>query len=344
MNIDIDGIIFSLQKSGGISNYFSNLIKTLISKRANINLISYPPNSFVDIPPHPNLNLDIRESRLLERYRRCINLKCSSNIFHTSYYRLPSKRAGVNVITVYDFLYERYSRGIKSNLHSFQKFKAIKNSDIIICISSATFNDLNRFIDIRDDQKVFIVPCGVSSDFYVQDRIKKSPKYILYVGARSGYKNFSVVVEALKLLPDLHLYCIGGGKLDELNNFSAPRSVLDRILHIPYATDSELNTLYNNAICLVYPSLYEGFGIPPIEAMKCGCPVVAIKSCISVAEIGGNALYLASNSDPVEISCLITESMGSSRIPRINLGIEIAGKLSWENIHEKTFEIYASAL
>jgi mannosyltransferase len=90
----------------------------------------------------------------------------------------------------------------------------------------------------------------------------------------------------MELLPDFELHCVGGGPLQPSELAGIPDSVIRRVRHVGFVDDETLNELYNQAVCLLYPSSYEGFGIPVVEAMRAGCPVVSV-ACKAVMEVGG---------------------------------------------------------
>jgi mannosyltransferase len=117
-------------------------------------------------------------------------------------------------------------------------------------------------------------------------------------------------------------------------------SIRNRIKYFGLLSDRELNLKYNNAICLIYPSQYEGFGIPVVEAMRAGCPVISI-NCKAVLEVGGNALELAKTGEPNEIAEAITKLADRVyRRKKSELGIIQSQKFDWEMCHKSTFEVY----
>jgi mannosyltransferase len=105
--------------------------------------------------------------------------------------------------------------------------------------------------------------------------------------------------------------------------------------------DATLNQLYNHAICLVYPSSYEGFGIPVAEAMRAGCPVVSV-ACKAVMEVGGDALTIAEELDPKAMADAILKTVSSGRSDLIERGLSVAAAYSWEKTHARTLAVYRS--
>ncbi len=340
MNVIIDGIIFTLQKYGGISVYFKELLKysSKISFAGSVLIDGF--NSKTPIDDFGNFELVFRKPRLFERYRFC-RLPSVHAVFHSSYYRIPSERKVPSVVTVHDFVYERHKKGLPKSVHTFQKNAAINSAQSIICVSKATKDDLLEYFGDLKDKTVHVIHNGVSDKFFpIYEKSSQIP-YVLFVGHRAGYKNFKLVRDSLVHLPDIYLYCVGGGAFsaNEFEHLSS--DIVDRIKHFDYVDDSKLNLLYNNAICLVYPSLYEGFGIPVIEAMKAGCPVISV-NCKAVLEVGRDALLVVDENDPRSLAAEIINISTSSRVNFINRGIKVSEEFSWHKTHAQTFEIYKS--
>ena len=255
-----DDIIYDLQNGGGISVYWTNLKKGLLEK--------YDILSF-------NGKTTIRDRKLPTLFQRYLDFNDKINekhIFHSSYYRISRNPKAINIVTVHDFIYEYYRSGARKYLHTCQKRRALEKAHGIICVSLNTKNDLMKLYPQIDEKKISVIYHGVSDAFHcIQTKLSSNSRSLLFVGNRSGYKNFNLLVEFLKLNPDYSLNIVGGGQLTKKEK--------NALLQINYKhhqriSDQELNKLYNQSYALVYPSLYEGFGLPILEALRAGCPVI----------------------------------------------------------------------
>ncbi|MFZ6693387.1 glycosyltransferase family 4 protein [Undibacterium sp. SXout20W] len=336
--LGLDAIIFSLQKNGGITVYFRELINYLISQDVETTLFcenQVGERAEFGAP----VSLHSQQHRTLERYRSCL-INDDISVFHSSYYRKPSLSVPT-VVTVHDFVYERYASGAKKWVHSMQKNAAIRSAQAIICISQATKDDLLEFVGEAPGQEIYVVHNGVSDHFHVLDQ-KNIPKpFILFVGQRAGYKNFQLVLQTMSFLPDMELRCVGGGAFEAAEFDGITSDVKNRVRHMGFVDDVALNLLYNQAVCLVYPSKYEGFGIPVVEAMRAGCPVVSI-DCKAVTEVGKDALLLVPESDPKLVSEAVNSTRSAERAAFIARGLAVAQNYSWDKTHQQTLAIYRS--
>lgn len=348
----IDGIIFTLQRAGGISVIFRELLDYL--DKENI-----PTTHLIDGSPLqdlPNYQAGVRtisrSARFSERYRSCTmpsygsksTFNFGSKLFHSSYYRIPTNKDVTNIVTVHDFMYERFRHGPAKWVHTIQKKAAIDRAQAIICVSKSTLSDLNEFVSVRRDQIVEVIHPGVSEYFYPMNQavaiseFRERP-YILFVGQRGGYKNFNLALATLSELPEFELRCVGGGDFRRNEFDGASQELVSRVRHMGFTSNKELNLLYNQASCLFYPSSYEGFGIPVIEAMKAGCPVVST-NCKAIVEIGGDALQIVPVHDPIELAKAVLNTVSHDRKTIIKKGILNAEKYSWARSNLQILNVY----
>jgi mannosyltransferase len=338
--IAIDGIIFSLQRQGGISVYFHTLLDYLKSQRVQTILTLDGPVRRDVSGCGAEIFIMRRRAHLLERYRPC-RAPSGTSVFHSSYYRRPDVGNLPTVVTVHDFIYEHFSSGPRRWIHGWQKNAAIRAAQSIICVSESTRQDLLEYVGVKHGQSIHVIHNGVSDIFGTLESPPSPIPSVLYVGLRGGYKNFVLALRAMAFLPDFELHCVGGGPLQSRELAGVPASVAKRVRHVGFVDDEALNTLYNQAVCLVYPSSHEGFGVPVVEAMRAGCPVVSV-ACKAVMEVGGDALTIAEELDPRALADAILKTVSSDRSKLIESGLSVAKAYSWEKTHAKTLEVYRS--
>lgn len=336
MSLYIDGIIYTLQKHGGISVYFNELLKRLMNSDVSTQISFYPNASqaIKELPNNVNVN---QEERFLERYR---DVKCiDSDVFHSSYYRLPKNKNIKIVTTVHDFTYEKFFPVYKRVVHSTQKKRAILASDAIICVSENTKKDLISLMPNLDESKIHVIYNGVNECF--EYNYLPPDDYAIFIGSRADYKGFNESVLALSKLKFLKLVIVGGGGLSLAEKEFLQQQLPERYEYKPFVTNQELNQLYNSAFCLLYPSLYEGFGIPPLEAMRAGCPVIAM-NISSIPEIVPYHDFLCEDNEPYTIVDRISllKNDISLRKELINQGIQKTKKFSWDIMYNQTVDIY----
>lgn len=351
MRVHIDGIIFSLQKHGGITTYFRELLRRYQPEHGVCLTLEQPVQQTFSDTDAPAVQRVERAGRRLERMRRARPPSDQPvDIYHSTYYRRPVSHSQPSVVTVHDFVYQRFVRGQKKWRHQWQMVGAIRQAQHIICISEATRQDLLEFVPLRAGQEVSVIHHGVPEFFHpIQDGSVAPPTtqrpFILFVGQRGGYKNFSLALAALALLPDFELHCVGGGPLGEEELAAATPTTRARVRHLGFVDDARLNRLYNQAQCLLYPSLYEGFGIPVLESMRAGCPVVCI-DCKAVVEIGGAALCVSEESgDPAALAKAVMITAEPKARARLRaLGLERCGQFSWDRCFDQTIAAYRSLM
>lgn len=348
MQIIYDNIIFSLQKAGGISIYWYELIKRL-QHRKDVTFFEYPNENIFrkkfTIETTEETQFPVRWMRYLPFLKRVPE----KSVFHSSYYRVSLQKNIVNITTVHDFTYEYFRKGPAKYIHQWQKSFAIKKSDGIICVSENTKKDLLRFYPKIDEGKIKVIYNGVGEEFqqltdpraYLSGSLEalKGKKYILYIGDRSGYKNFHIAVKVLEALEDFSLVLVGGGDLNR-DEVQSLQKIAHRMFHFQGIDAKILNIVYNNAFCLLYPSGYEGFGIPIAEAMKAGCPVVST-NVSSIPEVAGDSALLVKKIETGQFLNAIRMLQDRNfREAMIEKGLKQSEKFSWNNCFDQTCDFY----
>lgn len=365
MKIAYDHQIFSCQKYGGISRYIFELGNNLAQHTSSeINIIS---------PIHVNEYLKNASSRLrvkgcmvpqIKRTGRIIaelNQLLSvpllahfkPDIVHETYYartRIAPQHAKA-VLTVHDMIHEHFSELFPAcDRTAANKAIAVARADHIICISENTRRDLINILGV-DPAKISVTYLGFSlaQPSKVLPVIIDHP-YLLYVGQRDGYKNFDTLLQAYAASPDLmsnyDLVVFGGGvwRDIELVRARALGINISRLRNIQ-GDDTILASLYGNATLFIYPSRYEGFGIPPLEAMSFGCPVVS-SNASSLPEVVGNAAMLFDPQSPSALLAAIDKVLIDSVYCQalIDQGYIRIQRFSWKRCAEQTFEVYKKVL
>lgn len=345
MEILLDNIVFSLQRAGGISVVWENIIKALQGSNLDYCCLEYPgaEHNIVRKKMQPfNVVSKHPLSIYLERYTSPEIQSSDPFIFHSSYYRTCHNPNAVNITTVHDFIYELFNRTVVGKVHKFQKSRAIRNSKAIVCISNNTKRDLVKFFPDIKPVDIRVIYNGVSEDFKPVEthRWDSLDEYVIFIGSRQSYKNFILTVEALKGTT-YKLAIVGGGPLTGMEKIRLNESLGERgYIHLGFLSNQELNELYNQAVCLIYPSAYEGFGMPVIESQRAGCPVVAYDAS-SIPEIIGETPLLLNTLTVTEVHDKLTMlKQGSIRDEVITAGLENSQRFSWKKMGDEYVELY----
>jgi len=347
--IVLDNIIFELQKAGGVSAVWRAVIDAVLSDGAlNVQFIDNglsADNLFYPKTLLKNNAHIVEKGSLLRRRYKSAKVPSECKVFHSSYFRTSQQKHVKNIVTVHDFVYEKYDQGLRKQIHLWQKRKALKEAEVIICVSENTRQDLLTFHPEIARESVKVVHNGVGKEFYPLNVSNPDAPYLIYVGGRNPYKNFPLALNILRFPVaekiGLRLKCIGGGGFsDQEKDIISDLGLIDRVEQYSGLSVERLNELYNKAFALIYPSYYEGFGIPPLEAMAAGCPVMA-SNAASIPEVVGDAALLFSPDDVDICESHITHLMNQSNYEKLRLqGFERAQKFTWQHTGEKTVQIY----
>ena len=359
MNIVYDHQIFSWQEYGGISRYFYELSKRVGNAKgfsasviAPLHVNRYLLDGGVDIKGVriPKIKNSGRILSALNGLISPIPIRLGRpDVLHETYYskRSLAPRGCPNVLTVFDMTHEKFPDVFLSRDNTSEmKRAAVRRADRVICISENTRRDL---IDITGIpiEKTAVIHLGFTMTVReepAQLQVGSRP-CLLYVGPRGGYKNFDALLSAYASSPilrgDFSLIAFGGGHFSFAENEKIRAlGLTDSVLQV-VGDDAMLSALYKRSTAFVYPSLYEGFGIPLLEAMSCDCPVVC-SNASSIPEVAGDA---ACYFDPVDIgsirkaveSVVVSSELRSALVLR---GRERIGHFSWDKTANETMKIY----
>jgi len=362
-----DDQIFLLQKYGGISRYFCELAKRLsaLNWKASVSAAfhqnrhlveSYTRSSpcglggfrgkFLSYLPPASYRLFHYANSL--HLRRSIRFRQPDILHYTYYNREPTRRINATqVLTVYDMIHEKFPESFReSKTISRLKLRAVRKADFVFCISSNTQRDLLDITGIKQE-KTAVIPLGCDgfslkpSSTSLVDR-----PYILHVGHRAGYKNFSCLAEAFfssrVLKRDFQLVAFGGPAIaaPERRQLQSMGADEKNFQHFT-GDDRILASLYKFATIFVYPSLYEGFGIPPLEAMSLMCPVVCSNTS-SLPEVVGDAALTFDPSSPlmlrIQLEHLLSDNSLKERL--VARGKQRQMHFSWDTCANKTNLMY----
>lgn len=363
MKVLYDHQIFSDQVYGGVSRYFYEMMNYFLKdKEVNFELpILFSNNYYIEnasFSKHKTFlkKIDFKgKDKLLNVFNCKKNIwslkKQDFDIFHPTYYNpyfLDYIGGKPFVLTIFDMIHEIYPEMFyPTDKTSGRKRLLAEKAAKIIAISENTKNDIIKYFKI-DHKKIEVVYLGNSLKIQECSKIEMQlpDVYLLYVGDRRSYKNFETFIKSVaKLLikdSSLNIVCAGGKKfgIKETRIFEE-LGISNKIYYYSISNDDLLVYLYKNAIAFVYPSLYEGFGIPILEAFSCGCPV-ALSDVSSFPEIAGDAGIYFNPKDSVSIREAVKNILDNDNLKNElkNKGYEQLKKFSWEKTAEKTKDIY----
>jgi glycosyltransferase involved in cell wall biosynthesis len=307
------------------------------------------------LEPSPNYSIreQIHVPLVLRRER--------PDLYHAPHYVLPAAVRCSSVVTIHDCIHLMFPQYLPNRMaYAYaraQMWTAAHRSDCILTVSDASKRDILHLFNIAPE-KIVVVYNAIDSHFFstpaddavarVRARYQLDHRFVLYVGNIKPHKNLVRLIEAFNELrtgdlDDLKLLIIG----DEISKLPALRRAVHRhklhkhVRFLGYVPDDQLAVLYRLAAVFVFPSLYEGFGLPPLEAMASGTPVVT-SNVSSLPEVVGDTAVLV---DPHDIDSIVaglrtvlTDPVRADDMRR--KGLERAREFSWERSVAKTLEVY----
>ena len=357
----MDEQIFAIQEFGGISRLFAELARQFTSE-PDIGVELLPLNAPVInhyLLDNPELaaRLAVRDAgheyRSLMRYFMRVQPRRGQDIVHNTFYlphglvHYPNAR---RVVTVHDMIPERMPATRRRLDFLTLKRHYVRRADHIICVSEATKRDL---LEIYDDIRapISVVHHGVDPAF--RPGLPKPPtlpeRYIVFVGHRGGYKDAAVLLEAFGLIradfPDIALLFVGGGPFTRPELDAARQhGIVDRIQQVSLP-DEAMPAAYANADLCVFPSRFEGFGLPALEAMACGTPTI-LAEATSLPEVGGDAARYFAPGDASalagQLRAILEDPAEHARLAQA--GPQRAATFTWRRSAEETAAAYRSTL
>lgn len=368
LSILFDYQIFFHQEFGGISRYVIELARNLAAlDSTKVEIFGgRHQNAYLEASPPAVDVIGRRVPKNPAKLPRAFGLlgnaasffmhasRASPTHIHQTYFYevLKPVSKATRIVTVYDMTHELFPEQFPAPRRTSRaKRRAVNTADHVICISESTKRDLVRLFDFPPE-KATVIPLGLSERFVeiAASGTKLAPvhtrPFVLYVGQRGGYKNFDNFIKAFgsvpRLVRELDILCFGGGAFsaDELS--MARDAGIDPGHLRQFGGDDELlAAAYQQALFLVYPSLYEGFGFPPLESMALGC-AVACSNTSSMPEVVGDTAITFDPRSIEDIARAMSSLVDDTELrERCQLaGAQRARLFTWKLCAESTRDLY----
>jgi glycosyltransferase involved in cell wall biosynthesis/ubiquinone/menaquinone biosynthesis C-methylase UbiE len=371
MKIAID-ISLALGESAGVGSYTRGLLEGLAAIDPDNEYILYsyldfPQSPLATFPQQPNFSLRILQvaGEHWERMWSQADLPPKEaldavHVLHSPFFNAPKEHHGALVVTIYDvsFLLQPQFHTEANRLHCLQgTLNAALYADRIIAISTQTKKDLIDYFSMPEERirviheaprKIYSPECDVEVIRGVLERFGIFHNFILFVGSLEPRKNLRTLLQAYAAYIMRHageeLLVVAGGKgwlSDDLSQVVAERGLAKRVKFLGYVQEADLRVLYSAAKLFVYPSIYEGFGLPPLEAMACGAPVITSNTS-ALPEVVGDAAFLVDPHDGEALyqamERVLCDHDLRARMRRQSLAR--ATLFSWERTAEETLAVY----
>lgn len=364
MKVAFDHQVFSMQRYGGISRYIANLATALVGLEQDIKIFApFYFNAYGKELPvhiidgHYMKAFPRRTGRFFMAYNRFVTQRKISqwkpNIVHETYYARRSSNVtkSPTILTVHDMIHELFPESFyKRDKTTELKKEAVERAQHLICVSHNTKKDLIELFGINEE-KISVVHLGIDQ---VKQKISLDVSidkpYLLYVGHRGGYKNFQGFLKAFaysnRLRKDFFILAFGSDKFsnEELKLIDDLGLDTKQVKHM-LGSDEVLAALYQRAEAFIYPSLYEGFGIPPLEAMVNDCPVVS-SNISSMPEVIGDAAIFFNPLSLEDMVMAIEKVVYNTecRSDLINKGQIRREQFTWKSCAQRTLTAYQQSL
>jgi len=353
----------------GIGRYIVSLASALsqVSPDLNIALLddTSVSSTHLTLPELPRIACPVSPFSILQQWIVPEKLrKAGATLYHSPYYLMPYFSWVPTVLTCHDLIPLIYPEHFTSGqrlIFRLAHILALKAARKVIAVSHATKADLIRYFSV-DPQRIVVIPEAADARFQPQlpDRIAAvlrkyalPEKYVLSVGSNKPHKNLQRLIEAWRISScKLHVssfkLVIAGHwdeRYPEAKRLTEELGLKDQVLFIGPVADPDLPALYSGAALFVFPSLYEGFGLPVVEAMACGTPVIC-SNVASLPEVAGDAALLVDSLDVNKLAAAMRTVLtdGELREGMHGKGLVQAKKFSWEQTARETVNVYTGVV
>jgi len=361
MNLFYTYDIFGGQRYGGISRYYFELIRRISARMSDVQVLaglyineyinSLPNVAGLKVPQWKFSNsIRLKISGIFQRIM--LSRANSETIVHQTYYFQPIINfKGKVVVTIFDMIYEKFPQYYPANYNISQlKRRCCERADKIIAISHSTKNDLVGFFGVSPEKIVVVYLASSLKSNNAPSRVRPfSEPYLLFVGKREYYKNFAGLLQAFatsdSLKENFRIVCFGGEPVDSDEKERLKELGIAGRVHYIRGDDGLLCNYYRNAAAFVCPSLYEGFGIPVLEAMEFSCPVICSNTS-SIPEVAGEAAVYFDPSDPASMQQALENTLFDQELLNDlkKRGLGRQASFSWDRCAEETLAVYHSLL
>jgi glycosyltransferase involved in cell wall biosynthesis len=357
VRLALDEQIFAIQAFGGISRMHAEIARQFVTQPelgVEVLPLSAPIiNRYVLDDPELSQALRVKKATnewtALGRYFTRLKVHPRAEIIHNTFYLphgLAPTRGAKRIVTVHDMIPEFMPQTRRRLDLLTLKERYVHRADHIICVSQATKSDLLRMYP-KIEAPITVVHHGVDPLFTPDSApLSDLPQdYILYIGNRGQYKDANVLFTAFaqiyKEFPNLHLICIGGGPFTKEENARFVELGIVGRVRQDVLSDQRMSAAYANSKAFVFPSRYEGFGLPALESMASGAPTILANST-SLPEVGGDGAIYFEVGDPIDLSeklrlVLSDSALRSSLVER---GITRAAEFTWLRSAQETANVY----
>lgn len=362
MIIGIDGNEANVQKRVGISEYAYQLVLEFSKLKTDHKFIIYLKDKPLSDMPTPSANFTYRiigPRKMWTQFGLPLSLYFGKrpDIFFSPTHYAPRFSPIPTAIAIMDLSYiyfpDLFNKKDLYQLQNWSKY-SIKNASAIFTISNSSRNDIIKEYAV-DSQKIHPIYLGIKNNEsiknYSMDDLRKKfgieSDYILFVGTLQPRKNITRLIEAFSQIKNdkLSLVIVGKRGWQYTDILSAPEKygIENKVKFLDFVTDEDLPSLYKNAVCFALPSLYEGFGLPVLEAMKFGCPVVT-SNVSSLPEAGGDAALYFDPNDTSDIAKVLTKVISDAKLREemTKKGYNQIKKFSWEKTAKETLNVLES--